>query len=152
MIVSLRPDQPGPLPSSPASAPPAAAMTPFGLSFAASAPNLQAPPQQEGIEPPAPSATPAATPTPLNTSSPEILEQAMQALNEQLAKDGVNTSQFTLTPREDLVWSPFGNYYSRQIELRTRDGNWELISADLTLKNPEISVCDVRRVLGETHY
>jgi len=72
----------------------------------------------------------------------------MNALQASLTAANVDTSKFTLTPREDLYWTPFGSFYNRTIEVSTPNGQWELLSADLTVKNPDIAVDDIERMLG----
>jgi hypothetical protein len=81
-------------------------------------------------------------------SAPDVVANALQLIRDNLNAANIDSSSMSITGGEDLVWSPFGNFYNRQIVVRFNDGQWVRLDADLTLKNPSTCIWAIQQALG----
>ena len=76
------------------------------------------------------------------------LSEALDALRSALQKAGVSTAGWKIEGREIEAYSPNSRYVDRQIQIDFGGGRQEMYSADLVLRNPEIAVGEIRRLIG----
>lgn len=67
-------------------------------------------------------------------------------LRGALEQAGVNTAGYRFSYSADTVTYPGGSYPNRQVTVQTASGRTESYSADLMLRNPQVTVVEIQRL------
>lgn len=103
-------------------------------------------PYDTSIPDPAPAASSAYPMTFVTPKQlPRLATQVKDAIASELKHEGLDPSKFRVSYWEEFVWYPGAGYVNKRVTIEAPDGRKEDFEANLTLRNPEISLSILMR-------
>jgi hypothetical protein len=74
----------------------------------------------------------------------------VEVLSERLRATGIDPAALNLTESREIVTYPGGSYENHLIKADFGDGITERYSVDLMLRNPQVTVVEIQRLMNQS--
>lgn len=88
------------------------------------------------------------TPPASSTQGDESSQSPIEVLKAALSKAGLDPGKFKFTELREVVGYPGGCYENHHIQVEVANGVSQCYDVRLMLDHPEVTVCEIRRLIG----